>query len=921
MPDAVHSDLLSIPYFRYWGKARSCSENKNDAPYHLLPYHSLDVAACGYWLVKNNRFHVRDHLQTLGLDEDRAALWLAWFLAWHDIGKFARGFQQLYQNPAAPLVRGAGQAYSMRHDSLGLWLWRFKLHGNWQERMDWLPATSRPEKLHYAMDIGLRLVCGHHGQPPLEEDKGALAFHPDDILAAQAYLADLRSVFPELAAFPDCFCDKSWRGLLQQKSWSLAGSVVLADWLGSAQDDFPYRAEPTLTLAQYWRQCALPQAEQSVSRLPGAAVAAPFIGIHRLFPFITQPTPLQQQAMTVDIASPGPQLFVLEDVTGAGKTEAALVLAHRLMGIGRGDGLYVGLPTMATANAMYRRLAKAYRALFDERGLPSLMLAHGARDMVTDFRLSLWAREQSGQMRYGLDNEDSASAACNQWFADSRKKALLADVGVGTLDQALMAVMPFRHQSLRLLGLGGKILLLDEVHAYDAYTGRLLENLLAFHASQGGSAIILTATLAASQRERLVQAFCRGAQQPPVTLAEQAGYPWFTQVNAQALHEWPMETRAEVRRTVRIDWLSRRAEAVELIRQAVAAGQCVCWIRNTVDDAIAAWQQLCQCDGITPDDVLLFHSRFAFCDRMAIEDAAVERFGKHSDGVARRGKVLIATQVVEQSLDIDVDVMISDLAPVDLLIQRAGRLQRHIRRADGCCKQPDDAAPQQDDRPPPVLWILAPEWQPDAGRDWLGAELRGTGAVYQHHAVLWRTQAMLRERGALRMPEEARLLIDSVYEPRIPAPAALEDGDYQAEGKQLGDRTIASQSSLTFSLGYCAAAAQRGWSDDAELFTRAGEESQDAYLAWWADRDDALPRPYAGEGEFGWEKSRLSVRKRWWQQHEKSWPTLQGDALERFRQQLHRPGAEVLLLTPGEVALFYSERQGLTPVADSQPAC
>ncbi|ULR31493.1 CRISPR-associated helicase Cas3' [Dickeya fangzhongdai] len=921
MPEAVHSELLSESYFRYWGKARTFSNNENGAPYHLLPYHCLDVAACGYWLVKNNRFHVRDHLQALGLDEECAALWLAWFLAWHDIGKFARGFQQLYQNPAAPLVRGAGQAYSMRHDSLGLWLWRFKLHDNWREQTDWLPATSRPEKLHYAMDVWLRLVCGHHGQPPREEGNGALAFHPDDILAAQAYLADLHAVFPELTAFPDSFSDKNWRVLLQQKSWPLAGGVVLADWLGSSHDDFPYRAEPTLTLAQYWRQCALPQAERSVSRLPAAAVAAPFKGMRNLFPFITRPTPLQQQAMTVEIDAPGPQLFVLEDVTGAGKTEAALVLAHRLMSAGRGDGLYVGLPTMATANAMYRRLAKAYRALFDERVAPSLMLAHGARDMVTDFRLSLWGPAQAGQMRYGPDNEDSASAACNQWFADSRKKALLADVGVGTLDQALMAVMAFRHQSLRLLGLGGKILLLDEVHAYDAYTGRLLESLLTFHASQGGSAIILTATLAASQRERLVQAFCRGMQQPPGRLAEQAGYPWFTQVSAQALREWPLETRAEVRRTVTVDWLSRRSEAIALIRQAVAAGQCVCWIRNTVDEAIDAWRQLRQCSEITADDVLLFHSRFAFCDRMVIEDTAIERFGKHSTGAQRRGKVLCATQVVEQSLDIDVDVMISDLAPVDLLIQRAGRLQRHIRRADGGCKQLDDAAPQQDDRAPPVLWVLAPQWQPNAGSDWLGVELSGTGAVYQHHAVLWRTQAILRERGALHMPDEARLLIDSVYEQRIPAPAALEERGYQAEGKSLGDRTVASQSSLAFELGYCAAAGQRGWRDDAELFTRSGETSQDVYLAWRADSDDALPQPYAGEGEFGWEKSRLSVRQRWWQQHEKQWPTLQGDALDRFRQQLHRPGAEVLLLAPGEAAAFYSERQGLTPVADSQITC
>lgn len=899
-----------LSYFRYWGKASPASAGEHStAPYHLLPYHCLDVAACGYWLVKHNHFGAGGRLSALGLNENEAPLWLAWFLAWHDIGKFARGFQQWYRNPGAPLVQHAGQSYSMRHDSLGFWLWRFVLYERWLAEPSWLPSCAAPGKVKHALLQWLRIMCGHHGQPPLEDDRGALAFHADDIQAAQDYLTDLRTVFPYLNEFPACFAQKEWHQTLKQESWPLAGITVLADWLGSAQEDFPYCSTP-MPLEEYWRQYALPQAERALSRLPSAPALAPFQSVHALFPFISRPTPLQQRAGAVDVSTPGPQLFLLEDVTGAGKTEAALILAQRLMGAGKGAGLYIGLPTMATASAMYRRLATAYRMLFAGAASPSLMLAHGAREMVADFRQSLWQGEQQGQERY--DNaEDSASAACSQWFADSRKKALLADVGVGTLDQALMAVMPFRHQSLRLLGLNGKILLLDEVHAYDAYTSRILENLLVCHARQGGSAIILTATLSFSQRERLVQAFGRGMSAPDAELTMDAGYPWFTQLTALRLTECAVDTRPEVRREVRIAWLSQRDEAMALIRQAVAAGRCVCWIRNTVDDAITAWRQLRECAGLNPDEVLLFHSRFAFCDRMTIEERALIWFGKHSDGAIRRGKVLIATQVVEQSLDIDVDVMVSDLAPVDLLIQRAGRLQRHIRTADGERKTASDNNPLQDERPSPVLHVLAPVWQPDAGQDWLGSELRGTGAVYQNQAVLWRTQTLLRQRGALRMPEEARLLIDSVYEQHIAVPAALEESDYQAEGKALGDRAVAAQSSLAYEQGYSLLSSDRGWSDDVDVFTRAGERSQDVYLAWRSAAETSLPRPYAGEDEFGWDRSRLSVRESWWRKHHNNLPVLSGDALERFQRQRHRPGAQVLLLTPDQEVDFYNRRQGL----------
>ncbi|WP_323666433.1 CRISPR-associated helicase Cas3' [Pectobacterium punjabense] len=897
--------IIDRRYFHYWGKANRSTEALEGDDYHLLPYHCLDVAACGYVLLKGNYFQASHVLRELACGDDDVSAWFTYFLAWHDIGKFARGFQRKYSNPDSPLVQASGQVDTARHDALGFWLWQAR---------DDLPfllpfsADSLTSAAQKTLDIWLNIVTGHHGKPPEVVNKGSLAFHRDDYLAVQDYLHDVAACFPEASVFPACFADKGWRNRLKQQSWGLAGLTVLADWLGSRQQDFHYCSTP-MPLETYWREHALPIAEKVVSRLPRTPSPALFHSIQRLFPFIQQPTPLQQNALEADISADGPQLFILEDVTGAGKTEAAMILAHRLMAQQKASGIYVGLPTMATANAMYKRLAQAYRALYSPEYNPSLMLAHGARHMSSAFMQSLWEGDSQGQAQYDKE-ENAASKDCNIWFADSRKKALLADIGVGTLDQVLMAVMPFRHQSLRVLGLQNKLLILDEVHAYDAYMSKLIELLIGFHAQQGGSVIILTATLPLNLREKLTRAFAQGIACEAAQPDPNATYPWLTQLTREGLQETKLETRAEVQREVKIGWLTERLEGIERVQDAVAAGQSICWIRNTVDDAIAVYRQLIDA-GVAEDNMLLFHSRFAFCDRMAIEERALAWFGKDSTPDERAGKVLIATQVVEQSLDIDVDNMISDLAPIDLLIQRAGRLQRHIRFLDGRRKTEADAAPLKDDRPAAVLHIMAPVWQPEAEADWLGDELRNSGYVYPDHAALWRTQAILRECGAINMPEAARLLINSVYEEQIVVPLALEAIANKVLGERYGQRSVASQSSLALVHGYCAQSSEAGWSDAVDISTRLGEETLDLYLAWKSENDGELPQPYATSDTFAWEQSRVQVRVSWWQKRKTGLPILEGEALERFRQQLHRPQAEVLLLNRGENHAFYSERVGL----------
>nr|WP_084089616.1 CRISPR-associated helicase/endonuclease Cas3 [Erwinia oleae] len=896
---------MSTPDFHcYWGKSRRDSAAKGDA-YHLLSWHCLDVAACGNLMVKQNRYGVADILAELGMTGDDAARWIAWLFACHDIGKFASGFQKLASHPDSPLLSPVtGVIYGARHDSLGYYLWE-KLISRWEKgEVHLFPNIPREAREDFSdiLSVWMKITTGHHGQPPDETaDGGPLSFKERDYAAAEHYLTELNKLF-SMNDLPGLWLDKTWRKKLKQQSWFLAGIVTLADWLGSNEHYFPFLSSP-LSLDEYWT-IACSRAGNALSHLPASSLTSSFSGHHALFPFINTLTPLQQCASSINIDASGPQLFICEDVTGAGKTEAAMIITHRLFSAKKGAGLYVGLPTMATANAMYRRLGSAYHALFDEGARPSLVLAHGGRHMSAAFSESVWQERESGNDNYTA-TDLSASSECHSWFADSRKKALLAEVGVGTIDQLLMAVMPFRHQSLRLAGMRGKVLLLDEVHAYDSYMVRLLEGLLKFHAAQGGSAVILSATLPAGLREKLIAAFNAGAGFSPALLAPDAGYPWLSHLSSTGLSEQLLETRKEVRRCVSVNWIHDSDRAIDIIYQAVRTGECICWIRNTVDDALTAFRRLMAEGKIPEENLLLFHSRFAFGDRMAIEEKTLDWFSKDASPKQRHGKVLIATQVVEQSLDLDLDNMISDLAPVDLLIQRAGRLQRHIRDAQGRCK-----ASLPDERPAPVLHLLAPEWQEQAERGWLGDELRGTGFVYPDHGALWRTQALLRQKGQIRMPEDARFLVDGVYEELIPVPPGLEAVSVDVFAGILSKRAIASQNLLHRDKGYDRESSDFLWDDEREFSTRLGEISTDIYLAWLDD--EGKLQPMVREDDFQWEKSRVQVRLTWWQKHQGNLNQPEQSLLETFRKATRRPSAQVVLVSEEGEAPYYSRRCGLT---------
>lgn len=833
----------SDSYFLYWGKAKPAVDS--GPRYHLLPFHSLDVAAVGVAYLRQSGSLLKSCCQLLDCSEDAFLSWAAFFLSLHDLGKFSEAFQSQRSDLVQHLRHrppDVGKQYKERHDSLGYWLWRDDVASLVSPKID---LDCSRNKL--ALDCWMRAVTGHHGMPPINSGSVDRFFlRADKQAAADHVVAMAQLLLTEDAKNIVKGSDR--KALLHASeilSWWFAGVAVLADWLGSNITYFPYQDAPQ-DLIRYWSD-AQEKANVALSRAGVLPVCVqPGQSIRDFFPYIEQASPLQHWAASVPIPA-APQIFLLEDVTGAGKTEAAVMLAYRLMAEGLAEGFFIGLPTMATANAMYKRVAHVYQRLF--AGDANLTLAHGYKELVEEFARSVLPPDASEMDPAQLD--ETASARCTAWLADHGKRALLASAGVGTIDQALLGILHSKHQSLRLLGLFNKVLVVDEVHACDAYMQGLLEVLLEFHARANGSVILLSATLPGKMKQSLLKAFAHGRNQARAPALQASAYPLATRWCDGQPHllEEPLASRANVSRTVRVHYESDRAKVFDYVRDALAQGKCVGWIRNTVADAMDAYANLAPHVG--EDEVILFHARFAMADRLAKEERVLSCFGDKSGHAVRRGRLMIATQVAEQSLDVDFDILVTDLAPIDRVLQRAGRLHRHLRDARGD-RLLDAAA--LDGRPAPCLWVFGPQWTASPPEDWYGRLFSKGQYVYPDHGQLWLTARIL-QKGGFGMPADARGMIEEVFSGEEEIPQALEKSTSNALGKVFADRSAAQQNTLEVGGGYVRGDLGDWWSE-ARTPSRLGEEAGEVMLAKWLG--DEL-RPWA-EGAWAFSMVKIATR-------------------------------------------------------------
>jgi CRISPR-associated endonuclease/helicase Cas3 len=524
----------------------------------------------------------------------------------------------------------------------------------------------------------------------------------------------------------------------------LAGFCSLCDWIGSNTDYFPYARWRLAPAAYLDVQLERIRRHDILRHVGLIADVESCKGVQSLLRPDEQPRGVQ---VLVDRLDPAPTLTIVEAPTGSGKTEAALAHAWRLLESGCADAVIFALPTQATANAM---LARAMRFAEQAFGGANVVLAHGHRAFNPSFQELVDAgRRQTAQGR------SEASIQCAGWLASSRKRVFLGQIGVCTVDQVLLSVLPVQHSFVRAFGVARAVLIIDEVHAYDAYMNGLLTEVLRRHRAVGGSAVLLSATLPTSIRNTLLDAW---AGHGP----EDAPYPviWQTSAATATAHTLPREQQP-AESIVGVE-LMKLADAfpdsgmIERIIAAADAGALVGIVMNTVQDAQRLTGVLREHSNSIVD---LFHARFRLCDRQRIEEQVIADYGR--DAGRTRGRILVATQVIEQSLDLDFDWLITQICPVDLLFQRIGRLHRHLRE-----ERPAGFAD-------PLCSIVSV-----ASEDYALHEF-----VYGDPRLLWRTEHLLKAAEQIHFPDAYRNWIERVYDE-----TAWDDEPEEIYGKHLGWR-------------------------------------------------------------------------------------------------------------------------------------
>ncbi len=737
-----------------WGK----TDKADPTNYHPLLFHLLDVGHVIqklWWEALSARSRERLAL-ALGLDLAATERLVTLLGAQHDLGK-ASAFQ--------------------RKDS-GLWnkLNRVGLDiPNSEDRPHGYVSTKALPALATAGIGGWRangevarvlakITGGHHGTFPISSDlKDIRSLTLGKGLWDEARAGLLRELAArfyadeELGENPiSCLMEELTDPTLLPL---LGGLISVADWIGSSHH---FRPESRRTISQYL-PLSRGRAEKALedfgwTTAPDFAAPAPFGEIFRDKdgkPF--NPNAMQKQAVLWADAVTEPYLLIIEAAMGDGKTEAALYATDRALTSAFARGFYVALPTQATGNAMFRRV-RDY--LNRHGGVLNLQLVHAGALLSEEFDALRKASEAlHGAAIYDDANDPDASAeeaghagrvVAEDWFV-ARKRPLLARFGVGTIDQNLMGVLQTRHWFVRLLGLAGKVIIFDEVHAYDVYMSALLCLLLRWLRALDCTVILLSATLPTSARDALL-----GAWRGDDLLPEPAPYPRLTLSHGDAPPEAVSVANPDApTKDVQLQWIGLDwASVLKQMNTALPGGGLALLLCNTVSRAQEAFRTLGPAlekdgwkDGWT---VRLFHARTPAGWRQESEKWALDTFGKESP-LDRQGKkiLLVATQVVEQSLDLDFDWMASEMAPGDLLLQRMGRLWRHKNRLRATDQPRFSILCEEDANGFPVF--------PDYAE-----------VIYERY-VLLRSWLALKARGdKLTLPGAIDPLVQEVYAPAMP---------------------------------------------------------------------------------------------------------------------------------------------------------
>ncbi len=797
-----------------WAK----TSRDEDARWHPLILHMLDVAGSAEAILLREPDSTRTRMAaTLGLKWEHARPWLLLVIACHDLGKACPGFQCKWKN-----LSGLDAGRSPNTDINHAFVSQIALSG-------WLREQGWPDDL---ADLAADAVGCHHGERAsprildhLMGDKRAMG-KPVWSGVRLGLIEELVQVFKP-AIIP------TKNSLSGPDFMLLAGLTSFADWIGSDEEWFPFGTPDGCGDLNAWFESRRACAEHALNasgweaRTPLAKESKPFPEV-----FGFSPRPLQQAVANALAELAAPAILLLEAPMGEGKTEAAFFAHLELQRRFEHRGLYVALPSKATGNAMFTRTLKFLRDQGLSRRL-DLQLVHGGALLNEAFQSlkvsGIWD-EKEGQVRAG------------EWFTN-KKRALLSEYGVGTVDQALLPILPVRHNFVRLWGLANRVVVFDEIHAYDAYPGTLLIHLLRWLLALGSSVVLLSATLPPSIRIKLASVV---GETMPVQAVSYPRLSVFQQ--GQPVSQKHFLADPTRRQTVRVQAITPDLSDIRVALEShLAQGGTGLALLNTVQRAQDLYRLFPNGEPLMRDgrcvgkclsngtEVFLFHARFPADRRQRREEQVLERFGSEASRIGRQ--ILIATQVAEQSLDLDFDVIATDLAPIDLLLQRAGRLWRHARAS-----RPVSV---------PILLVAgsAGNEPPSFGKPlWWGAVYRGD--------ILLRTWSLLQGKQHVTLPDDIDTLVEDVYEEKVDVPESVRERLDKAlmvsDGRTIAHTGQANQAIIGLP-------DDASWNDPARFVlydedepgihralmaqTRLGEDSVVAIPLWVEDAFDSKKTP------------------------------------------------------------------------------
>lgn len=711
--------------------ARVVWAKSGDVCAHSLIAHMLDVSAVAAEILALEPAATQKWIEReTGVDWPSAAQIVAAWVGLHDLGKATPGFQDKWpegrlQDEQSGLPFNPASLRQAQHDLASAAI---------------LQRLLMQEGLSPGWSMGVaQAVSAHHGYNFLSQQIR------DGMPSGEGAL--WKSVRQEIF-------EQYWQQVritplpvgkevsLPFVAW-LAGLTSVSDWIGSNPEWFPLgeRAERLADHHEGARQLAR-QALRSIGWSSHKALLGAESGdANELIAKIigtpgVKARALQAGADTLLAQTSGQTLLIVEAPMGEGKTELAFLAHLRLQSQNQHRGLYVALPTQATGNAMFDRTVGFLRAFGRDEPI-DIQLAHGGA--MFDERI------HALRGIFGGNADDAVTSSA--WFAKG-KRSLLSPYGVGTVDQALFATLNVKHHFVRLWGLSNKVVVLDEVHAYDTYTSGLIEALLRWLKALNCSVVLMSATLPQMRKAALLRAW-HGSD----LVIPECQYPRIVVCSQHGITGTSVESRPQA--PIHVTPVGEQLpDLVNEVMSKLTEGGCGVVIVNTVNRAQQLYALLKE--RLADDTVLmLFHARFPADERRALEQAVMTRFGR--SGTRPERAVLVATQVVEQSLDIDFDFMISDLAPVDLLLQRAGRLHRHERSR-------------------PAVHI-EPQLQVAGLNPARAPELKQTawGFVYDPY-VLYRTWALASREPVWQLPWDIDRLVQAVYSD-VPLPDDLSQED------------------------------------------------------------------------------------------------------------------------------------------------